>query len=383
MKISIITNDFSKSSFHRPYTLANALKNKYEVEIVGPIFGNKVYEPCSLPIVKYKLIKGHWFPLFFKSIKELLEKIGGDIIYASKLLLPSFGIGMVKRKLSGKPLLLDIDDWSTGLWLGEWNKSILKRFLETYYKNPFKLLDPATHIYKAWIEHFVSQADQITVTSNFLQQKFGGVKLPHAQDPLLFNPARFDQKKLKKEWLLADFKIIMFIGNPAPYKGIEQLIKAIKLTSRRDLRLVLVGINPRLKYSRQIIRQGGDSIIIKPNLISAFEVPIVLAMADLVVIPQLKTPATVGQIPAKLIDAMAMARPIIATKVSDMPEILDGCGIIVEPGDSNSLAEKISNLVADPAKAENLGRKARAKFLKNYTLAHLEDQLTKLFDKYL
>jgi glycosyltransferase involved in cell wall biosynthesis len=42
--------------------------------------------------------------------------------------------------------------------------------------------------------------------------------------------------------------------------------------------------------------------------------------------------ATVGQIPAKLFDAMAMAKPIVATDVNDFAGILDGCGLVVKPG---------------------------------------------------
>ncbi len=383
MKISILTDDFSRNSFHRPYVLANALNHKYDVEIVGPIFGNSVYEPCRQPIVKYKIIKGRWFPLFFASVKELLASIEGDVIYASKLMLPSFGVGLLKKKTSKRPLVLDIDDWSAGLWLGEWHKTVFKRFVETYYRNPFKLLNPTTHIYKVWMEHFATFADQITVTSDFLQRRFGGIKLPHARDPQEFNPQRFDAKELRKQWSIDRFKIIMFIGNPAPYKGIEELVDAIELVDRKDLKLMLVGINTKMPYSKQIIKRGGEHLITKPHLISVSDVPKVLAMADLVVIPQRNTPSTVGQIPAKLIDAMAMAKPIIATNVSDMPKILDGCGIIVEPNDVEALAERIAFLLDNPVAAAELGKKAREKFLGNYTLDHLQKQLTNIFESFV
>ncbi len=383
MKISILTDDFSKNSFHRPYVLAKALMNQYDVEIVGPIFGNTVYEPCRQPIVKYKIIRGHWFPFFFASISDILASIEGDVIYASKLMLTSFGVGLVKKKISKRPLVLDIDDWSAGLWLGQWNKTIFERFLETYYKNPLKLLNPMTHIYKVWMEHFTRSADQITVTSDFLQKRFGGIKLPHARNPKEFDPQRFNPKKLRQQWSIDEFKIIMFIGNPAPYKGIEELIDAIKLVNRKDLKLMMIGINTTATYSKQIIKKGKNHLIIKPNLISVFNVPKVLAMGDLVVIPQRNTPSTVGQIPAKLIDAMAMAKPIIATRVSDIPQILDHCGIIVEPNDIQALAEKISLLLDHPEVASELGKKARNKFLRNYTLIHLQEKLMNIFNDFV
>ena len=45
--------------------------------------------------------------------------------------------------------------------------------------------------------------------------------------------------------------------------------------------------------------------------------------------------------PAKVFDAMAMAKPIIATNVSDLPEFLDGCGWTVAPEKPKQLADTI------------------------------------------
>jgi len=56
---------------------------------------------------------------------------------------------------------------------------------------------------------------------------------------------------------------------------------------------------------------------------------------------------------------MAMAKPIIATNASDLPEILDGCGWIVEPESSKQLAETIQYVFDHPVKAEEMGWKAR------------------------
>lgn len=64
--------------------------------------------------------------------------------------------------------------------------------------------------------------------------------------------------------------------------------------------------------------------------------------------------------PAKIFDAMAMGRPIVATAVSDIPDILsEGCGLIVTPGDVYALAEAIAYMLDDPAAAERMGFAAR------------------------
>lgn len=64
-------------------------------------------------------------------------------------------------------------------------------------------------------------------------------------------------------------------------------------------------------------------------------------MADVLVISQRRNFATIGQLLTMVFDAIAMAKPIIATNVSDLPEILDGCGWIVEPENTEQVAETI------------------------------------------
>ena len=50
---------------------------------------------------------------------------------------------------------------------------------------------------------------------------------------------------------------------------------------------------------------------------------------------------------AKILDAMAMAKPIIATNVSDIPEILDNCGWIVEPENPEQLSKSIQYVLGN------------------------------------
>ena len=111
------------------------------------------------------------------------------------------------------------------------------------------------------------------------------------------------------------------------------------------------------------------------------DVPRVLAAADVVAVPQRATTDTLGQVPAKLIDAMAMARPIVTTDVSMIPAILDGCGAVVPPGDPRALAGAIARLLADPASAGDLGRRARQRCVARYSFTAARAILFPLIDE--
>jgi glycosyltransferase involved in cell wall biosynthesis len=100
------------------------------------------------------------------------------------------------------------------------------------------------------------------------------------------------------------------------------------------------------------------------------------------VIPQRKNFASVGQVPAKVFDAMAMAKPIIATNVSDLPEILDGCGWIVEPENPEQLAETIQYVLNNSQEADIIGQKARQKCIEKYSWDVMDKILMRVFGKY-
>jgi glycosyltransferase involved in cell wall biosynthesis len=97
------------------------------------------------------------------------------------------------------------------------------------------------------------------------------------------------------------------------------------------------------------------------------ELPKFHMVADLVVLPQMDTPFGRAQLPMKLLDAMAMARPIISTNISDIPSILEGCGVVLESWSEDELVQRITALQADPALRRKLGEAARQRCVERYS----------------
>jgi glycosyltransferase involved in cell wall biosynthesis len=74
-----------------------------------------------------------------------------------------------------------------------------------------------------------------------------------------------------------------------------------------------------------------------------------------------------------------MGLPIVATAVSDIPELLDGCGLVVPPGDRPALARAIESVLCNPALARRLGRAARARITTHYSCDIGADELRAYF----
>src|SRR5207249_2160128 len=78
---------------------------------------------------------------------------------------------------------------------------------------------------------------------------------------------------------------------------------------------------------------------------------------------------------------MALGRPIVSTRVSMIPEILDGSGLLVPPGDVAALADAIRRLLDHPEEAAALGGRARARCVAEYSFAAARRKLFPLVER--
>lgn len=372
MKISVLTFDLSDNATGRADLLARLLAPRWEVSVVGPIFGSGLWPPLSGSRVKHHGVRvARRLPGFTRHVPALLRLIDGDLIYASKPRPTSFGLGLLARRQLRRPLVLDIDDWELGFFYrsGFWGR--VGRALNL--GNPNGL--PWT-----WAaERAVGAADAVTVASRFLEARFGGTLIPHVRDTDVWDPARWDPKPARAALGVGDRPVVMFLGTPRAYKGVDDLIGAVGALGGHAT-LAVVGVDPASPLGRQwasvpFVRVVGE--------IPFEDVPRWLVAADVVAVPQRATSDTLGQVPAKLFDAMALARPIVSTRVSMIPEILEGCGLVVAPGDARALADALRRLLEDGESARALGRRARARCEAVYSFRAARARLFPLIESLL
>ena len=368
MKVSVLCFDLADNAIGRAELLARLLEPRYEVDVVGPQFADTIWRPVAEGPIPHRGVRARRYPGFARAIPSLLRLIDGDVIYASKPRPTSFGLGMLARARRRRPLILDVDDWELGFFYRSGAWGAVGRALNL--RNPNGLT-------WTWLaERLAPAADGVTVASSFLQRRFGGALVPHVRDTDVWDPARHDRAAARAALGVGARRVVMFLGTPRGYKGVEDLVEAMDSLDDRVL-LALVGVDPASGWAT---RWGGSSRIRVVGEIPFDDVPRFLAAADVVAVPQRATTDTIGQVPAKLIDAMAMARPIVATDVSMIPTILDGCGVVVPSGDPPALAKAIGELLADPARADDLGRRARQRCIDHYSFAVARATLFPLID---
>jgi glycosyltransferase involved in cell wall biosynthesis len=358
MKISVLCFDLSDNAAGRADLLARLVAPLGEVEVLGPQ-GGPVWAPVAAEGVRYVGVPGRRWPGFVATLRDLLDRADGDLIYASKPRLASAGAGYLKRLRARRPLVLDIDDWEVGFFLrgGFWGTA----------GRAANLGNPAGLPWTWLMERLAHTADAITVASRFLQARFGGLLVPHVRDTEAWRPGAADPAPARTRLGLEDERLVLFLGTPRGYKGVEDLCRAVSRIGRKDVVLGVVGADPDGATARRLRSIDPGARVIEP--VPFHEVPAFLEAASVVAAPQRDTVDTRGQVPAKIFDAMALGRPIVSTRVSMIPEILEGCGALVPPGDVAALAEAVTRLVDDAAEARVLGTRARARCVEHYSFA--------------
>jgi glycosyltransferase involved in cell wall biosynthesis len=381
MKITLIISDLASGESMRGFLLAQVLKRmQHEVEIVGFQFGEELYviPPDDIPIYT---VAGTTFPSIIAGAKELLEKMDGDIIYALKPRPSSFGIALLKKLFNDTKVILDIDSWEMGYYGGDdwrYRPSIGDIYADLFKRDgALRYLDHPLYI--QWLEKRIDQADAITLNNRFMENRLGGNYVPTGQNLELFNPDRYVPEICRERYGLAEYKILIYPGVASPEQGIEDLLFALEQLNKPDLRLVIVADGANASYQDELLEKWGKWLIQLPKF-SLEAMPEIIASAHLVVIPLRDTLTSIAQFPLEITQAMAMAKPILATRVGDVPEILADTGHLVAPDSPQQLAASIQQIFDNLEAANEQGKTARERCVKCYSFKRMEEILKQVID---
>lgn len=160
--------------------------------------------------------------------------------------------------------------------------------------------------------------------------------------------------------LAADAYVWLCVGMIRPDKGQDHLFDALTLLAARGLRPTVVVVGAATAesagYEAELRRRAGELTV--PVVFTGYreDVAALMRMADAVVIPSL----TEAQ-PRVAVQAFAVGRPVVASAVGGVPEIVTpgDTGWLVPPADPAALAEAMEAVMAKPAAAGAIATRAR------------------------
>lgn len=373
MKVSFLVPDMASPSVGAAVRLAESLGGYAASEIIGPDLGHGVVSMYRSSF-DFKVIacpRLYRLPDFWWESCRLERAISGDVVVALKAYRNTVPLALKAKKKKGIKAAVFLDEWD-GAVLADFSPQARRRRAIAQWYHPLE----DTH-YPA-VEARIPELDVVLSTTTFLQRKFGGRVVAFGVDTERFCPQPEDAvKSLKRKLGMEGKRLIVFGGVVRPHKGVEIIAEALSRLNDDSVRLLVVGpITEHLEAMMQDSRHGrwisvaGAAFPDADGVNNAIhkEMPLYLDLADLVVLPLLDTPLARSQMPIKVFEAMAMAKPVIASRVSDMEMLLEGCGLTVPSGDVEALAETIKLLLSDESRRKALGQAARQKAVHSFNL---------------
>lgn len=190
-----------------------------------------------------------------------------------------------------------------------------------------------------------------------------------------FLDAPMDTARARRELgLVEEGQYIGTVSSLVPYEGIEDLIAAFILLapSRPDLRLLIVGDGASKPALQELARKGGfGDRIIFPGRVPREQAVRYHQALDVFVVPRKDLEVTRSVTPLKPVEALACARPVVASRLPALEEIvIDGTnGLLAVPGDIRDIATKLETLLGSEELRVRLGQAGRRAVLNNRTWA--------------
>jgi glycosyltransferase involved in cell wall biosynthesis len=288
-----------------------------------------------------------------------------DVVHVFKPIGYSGLTGLWLRRFSGRPLVLDTDDWEG---CGGWNDV-----------NPYPALWKRLF---DWQERWLARhADAVTVVSRTLQTQVWGFGvdprrvfyLPNGPDARLREaPVSEEQKAAIRAKLgVGDAPLALYLGHIPHGTDLDLAVDAFARLGKQlpEARLVVAGVGdglPRLQAHAQA--SGVADRVVFPGWIEHEQAHSYVASADATVNPYRDTLINRSKCAGKVVTAMAMGKAVVTTRLGEnLGYIEDGhSGLLTEPGDADDLARALLAVLSNRQWAAELGCRARQRIWEKF-----------------
>lgn len=186
------------------------------------------------------------------------------------------------------------------------------------------------------------------------------------------------RRSVRKELNINERALLLgVVGRLTAVKGHIHLLKAMQILVSKNsgTHLIIVGDGPLRKQLEDIVVE----FKIQKNVVFVghqSDVSDFIEAMDIFVLPSLHE-----GIPMVLLEAMALSRPVVASKTGGVPEVVDDGenGLLVEPGNPEAIAEAIESLIKQVGKAGQLGRNGRVRVSQNFTAGTMAEKTANLY----
>lgn len=180
------------------------------------------------------------------------------------------------------------------------------------------------------------------------------------------DPARLALRDPDPSWKRGRKHLVAFLGEIGEQDGVDCLIRAVRaitqVRKRTDIQFVVMGGGPNyeriVEYAREL---GVMEFVTFTGRVDADVINAVLSTADVAVDPAPKTPYADASTATKIMEYMYFGVAIVAFNLRETIASAANCALYAEFPDEEAFVDRILDLVDQPARARELGRRAQAR----------------------
>jgi D-inositol-3-phosphate glycosyltransferase len=331
------------------------------VRVRNPVARASRFLPNGLP----KWIVQHLFGnvVVARRTRKLLRERPGtyDVIHAHGAL----SAVLISIRNRSVPLVYtehDATPWSCRYrkWYERWIRKVIYRALNV---TAFKRADHVVTVFPSQateiVRYWKVDPKRVTFISN-------------GTDAAVFRPGNGISTKVRDE--LGFARYALFVGSLIPRKCPDLLMDAIAET---DVPCVFVGDGPmRARLERRAQELGISDRVALVGSLPPHELRGLYSEADLLVLPTVS-----DTFPLVALEAMACGTPVLATRVSGLPEMIEDwqTGFLVKPGDIGQLAMGIRFLSGDEKLRRRMGQNGRKRVLEGFLWPDVTERYLTVF----
>ncbi len=350
-KVTVLSWDMSRNHFAKAYSVAEALSKVAEVELISfRFFEDQIFTPLANRPAPFeiKCFSGKTFPDYFAEFSKALAAITGDVIYAVKPRLPSYGLALMANHERGIPVLLEANDLETVIaspMAGDLHKTLEPA---EFLARADEALSPHAAIWSQLLDPMAAELPLLFTHNRNLNEHYRSrcLFMRNIKDETIYDPARYDRNAIRQALgLKQDDRMILFGGLVRKHKGIVELARWVELLRDPHLKL-FVASSQDTPELHQLAAVNSAAVTVLPPQPPEKMAELNLAADAVVLWLDPDVPASHYQMPYKFTDAIAMGTPVIAAPVSD----LAGLGHIVWHvpfGDFDALRQTLQRIFAE------------------------------------
>ncbi len=244
-----------------------------------------------------------------------------------------------------------------------------------------KAVESATNAYARWVLPKVDAI--ITTTESYASTSPVVSKFPHYAIPIGIHYELFDSSAKKQGITEAkrDRKKVLFLGRLAANKGIDYLVKAIPMVLKAvpDAKFVICGEGEEKPHVEAFIDKIGvrDHIEFKGK-VNLDQMVELYSTSAMFVFPSINRLEAFGIVQ---LESMACRTPVIASNIPGVNNVMDEgkSGLLVEPRNSEALADAIIKVLKDPNLAERMGQRGRELVETKYNWKTIGEQIENVY----